>query len=261
MFTAGSCHGGTSRRLCYAARVVIMSRRSLPFAACLLAGTACAVAGAAATGDGPASPAAARRLEGRIELVRHGRPARGRDVDLSQAVVWYEPDAREAPPRTVAASMTTVHKQFDPQLLVVPVGSTVTFPNGDPILHNVFSVSGRNSFDLGLVGAGKGKSATFREPGLVRVFCNVHHRMFAHVMVVDTSHYAMPDAAGRFVLEGLPAGSGTLRFWQERGDVGEQRLALPAADAVVLRVEMTRPRLPDHTRKDGRSYGGGVDYE
>jgi plastocyanin len=238
-----------------------MGRRSLLLAACTIAGIAVATAGGGAAGDRTAAARSGHRLEGRLELLHHGRPARGRDLDLRHAAVWYEPEAREAPPRPVSAAMTTVHKQFDPQFLVVPVGSTVTFPNGDPILHNVFSVSGRNAFDLGLVGAGKGKSATFGEAGLVRVFCNVHHGMFAHIVVVGSSHYAVPDAAGRFVLEGLPAGPGRLRFWHERGDEGEEAISIPPPAQVVLRVEVTKPRVPEHKNKFGRSYGGGVDYE
>ncbi len=238
-----------------------MERRSFLLAACTIAGIAVATAGGGATGDRTAVPRTVFRLEGRLELVHRGRPARGRDFDLRHAVVWYESEAREAPPRPVNASMTTVHKQFAPQFLVVPVGSSVIFPNGDPILHNVFSVSGRNAFDLGLVGAGKGKMATFREPGLVRVFCNVHHGMFAHIVVVGSSHFAIPDGTGRFVLEGLPAGRGKLRFWHERGDEGEAAISIPPPEAVVLRVEVTKPRVPEHKNKFGRSYGGGVDYE
>lgn len=71
---------------------------------------------------------------------------------------------------------------------MVPAGSTVRFPNQDSILHNVFSVSRANRFDLGLYRRGEGKSATFRQPGVVRVFCNVHHSMVAYVVVVETPH-------------------------------------------------------------------------
>ena len=66
------------------------------------------------------------------------------------------------------AEMLTVKKQFQPQVLVVPVGSTVRFPNQDPILHNVFSVSGENRFDLDLYKRPKSGSVTFQVAGLVR---------------------------------------------------------------------------------------------
>ena len=112
--------------------------------------------------------------------------------------------------------MVTVRKAFLPRILVVPVGSTVRFPNQDPILHNVFSISGRNSFDLGLLGKGAGKSALFRETGIVRVFCNVHHGMFGYVFVVSSPYWARVGADGTFRIPDVPAGPGQLTVWNER---------------------------------------------
>jgi plastocyanin len=233
--------------------------------AATVAGTVLAVPQAAATTSrsGAAreaarpAPPALYRVSGVVELTEKGRPASDASLDRSHAVVWYEPEAAAARPAPIAAAMNTARKQFDPQVLVVPVGSTVRFPNLDPILHNVFSVSGRNAFDLGLVGKGRGKIATFREAGLVRVFCNVHRGMFAHVLVVPTPFYARADAAGRFTLEGLPAGRGRLHFWHERGEPGERALDVPAAQELELTVEITQPRVPPHRNKLGRSYTGG----
>ena len=111
-------------------------------------------------------------------------------------------------PKPVVVDMVTVRKAFQPRILVVPVGSTVRFPNQDPILHNVFSVSGRNSFDLGLLGKGAGSTAVFREAGIVRVFCNVHQAMVGFVAVLDTPFSAFPDSAGNFTLS-VPDGPGT----------------------------------------------------
>jgi hypothetical protein len=160
----------------------------------------------------------------------------------------------------VQAVMSTSRKQFSPQVLIVPLGSSVRFPNLDPILHNVFSVSGRNSFDLGLAGKGEGKSATFKEAGVVRVFCNVHHGMFAHVVVSGSPFYAAPDSTGAFVLDGLPAGRGRLRYWHERGEPGTVEVTLPRAAEVRVTVEITQPRVPPHRNKLGKTYSRGA-YE
>ncbi len=216
----------------------------------------------------PARPAATRpaaaptlhRLAGRLELTQGGRPASDRTLDRTRAAVWFEPSAAARPPVAAQKSMITVRKQFDPQVLVVPVGSTVRFPNQDPILHNVFSVSGKNSFDLGLVGAGQGKSATFRESGVVRVFCNVHHAMYSHVVVVATPYFAVPDSGGRFVLEGVPAGRGKLRYWHERGEIGEYPVNVPHGGELAVSVAITQPRVPPHKNKLGKSYTRGA-YE
>jgi plastocyanin len=234
-----------------------MSRQALLVAACAAA-LAASGGGAQTYAAKPAPPT--YRLEGRIALVEKGRPAADRTLDRTHAAIWYEPAAVAKPGAPIAAVMTTERKQFSPQVVVVPVGSSVRFPNQDPILHNVFSVSGRNTFDLGLVGKGPGKSATFREAGIVRVFCNVHHAMFAHVVVVATPHFAVPDADGRFVLDGLPAGAGRVKFWHERGEVAERLVTLPAAAPLALDVEITQPRVPPHKNKVGRAYTRGA-YE
>ena len=237
--------------------VLGMSRKAFLVAAC--AAALAASGGGAQTHVAKPSPPTFR-IEGRLELVEKGRPAADKTLDRSHAAVWFEPSAPPRPGAPATAVMTTERKQFSPQVVVVPVGSSVRFPNQDPILHNVFSVSGRNTFDLGLVGKGPGKTATFKEAGIVRVFCNVHHAMFAHVVVVATPHFAVPGADGRFVLEGLPAGSGRLKYWHERGEVGERLVTLPAPGALALQVEITQPRVPPHKNKVGRAYTRGA-YE
>jgi hypothetical protein len=150
--------------------------------------------------------------------------------------------------------MITRRKRFEPRVLVVPVGSTVRFPNRDPILHNVFSVSGGNAFDLGFVGRGEGGSHEFDEAGIVRVFCNVHHGMVAYVVVMATPFHDTAGADGRFRLSGLPSGAGTLYVWHERGDVTQRRVEASAGGTVDVAVEATRPLVPPHMNKLGRPY-------
>ena len=228
--------------------------------ASLAAVAALAMAGLAVAGVGGvlgARPAAGAELRGRLQLVdAKGRPAAG--ADAAQSVVYFQPRGAAAKPSRTAErhpfELVTRNKQFEPRVLAVPVGATVHFPNADPILHNVFSVSPGNAFDLGLARQGPGKEATFTKPGVVRVFCNVHHSMVAYVVVLDTPFYASPDAAGDFALSGLPDGPGTLTVWQEQADPATLEVRLPAAAAVVVRVEATKPRVPPHLNKSGRSY-------
>ncbi len=98
--------------------------------------------------------------------------------------------------------MTMRGKAFTPHVLAVPVGSTVDFPNDDPILHNVFSVSGENRFDLQLYKRPKSGSWTFQKPGVVRVYCNIHPQMSAIVLVTDSPHVAKTAADGSFRRKG-----------------------------------------------------------
>ena len=197
----------------------------------------------------PAMPQGAE-LRGTVQLVQDGRKVAG----ANEAVVYFTP---AKPPRRAAApvfDMVTQRKEFRPRTLVVPVGARVRFPNQDPILHNVFSVSGGNAFDLGLLAKGPGKEATFTEPGLVRVFCNVHQSMTAYVLVLDTPHSASPDASGAFRLAGLPPGPGTLSVWHERGEVVSRQVDVPASGAVALTLPVSKPRVPRHLNKFGKPY-------
>jgi plastocyanin len=201
--------------------------------------------------------AGADEIRGRVQLLAKGGKVPARGSDVRQAVVYFEP-ASPGPLRPPEAplQMVTDHKAFVPRLLVVPKGSRVRFPNQDPILHNVFSVSSPNQFDLGLYRQGPGKEKRFEDAGLVRVFCNVHHDMVAYVLVVATPYYVSPNAAGEFVLTGLPRGPGKLTVWHEQADPWTQEIELPrkGTEPVVAGVEIVRPLIPSHLNKLGQSY-------
>ncbi len=201
-----------------------------------------------------AGQAVAADLSGRVELFldkRQLRPEEGRDV-----VVYFRPASRaQAVPLEGPIELRTERKQFVPRSLAITVGSTVSFPNTDPILHNVFSPPGGNSFDLGLFGQGEAKSFTFDTPGLVRVYCNVHHNMVAHILVLDTPHFASPDSNGRFVLNGVPDEPGELFVWHERARLWREKLDASSTEELSVRLDLTRPRVPPHMNKFGQPYG------
>jgi plastocyanin len=202
-----------------------------------------------------AVPACAEELRGTVQLLAKGGKGPARGADVRQAVVYWEPAAGAGVrPAEEPLIMKTRQKQFAPRMLVVPRGSRVRFPNEDPILHNVFSVSPGNAFDLGLNRMGPGKEQRFTEPGVVRVFCNVHHDMVAYLLVVDTPHVVSPGPDGSFVLTGLPKGPGRLTVWHEQADPWTSDLQLPQGTPVLARVEIVRPRVPPHLNKVGQSY-------
>lgn len=204
----------------------------------------------------PAAVASGEDLRGRVQLLAKGGKGPAKGIDVRQALVWFEPAAGAAVrPASAPFVMTTKDKQFVPRLLTVPKGSRVVFPNQDVILHNVFSVSGGNAFDLGLYKRGPGKEATFKEPGLVRVFCNVHHAMVAYIWVLDTPFLVSPGADGSFALTGLPKGPGKLTVWHEQADPVTIDVQAPS-NAVSARLEIVRPRVPAHLDKAGKSYFG-----
>jgi plastocyanin len=200
-----------------------------------------------------ATSATAAELAGRITLEKRGRDQK---IERGNRILVYFTPAQngsfDAPDEPF--EIITVGKNFVPRTLGVPTGSTVRFPNQDTILHNVFSVSGRNRFDLGLYRRGQSKENLFNHPGTVRVFCNVHHSMVAHLVVVDTIHIGYADTDGRFRLTDLPVGSGTLTAWYERSDPMSREVRLPQNKPLSLTLEVTKPKVPQHDDKHGRSY-------
>ena len=200
-----------------------------------------------------AASASAGEISGHVQLVT---PTGKSIQERARILVHYTPDGA-SPQLEVPREpfeLTMARKQFQPSSMIVPVGSTVRFPNEDTILHNVFSVSGRNKFDLGLYRRGAGKETTFEHPGVVRVYCNVHHSMVAHVVVVDTPFYGKTDPQGNFKLQGLPEGKGTLTLWFERSDPWRQEVTVTSATKLDVDLVVTKSKLPPHRNKFNQPY-------
>ena len=198
-----------------------------------------------------------REITGRVTLVSQtGRPVRSTDVE--NAVVYFESRAGGEVGRRDEAEVlvSTIGKAFEPRVTAVQTGTEVRFPNSDPILHNVFSVSPGNRFDLGLYQRGRGKSHDFDRPGVVQIFCNVHYSMIGYILVLETPHFAKPDRGGSFRLTGLPEGPGVLRVWHERAESWSRPIEIAAAGRHPVDVELTlnRRRVPPHKNKFGKPY-------
>ena len=136
------------------------------------------------------------------------------------------------------------------------MGSSVRFENFDPILHNAFAPAGAHQFDVGLYGKGEAREHRFEKAGLVRVYCNVHHDMVGHILVLDTPHFARPDASGGFRLEVPPGMAGELFVWHERAKLWRRKLDGKDATGLDITLDLSRPRVPPHMNKFGKPYGG-----
>ncbi len=202
-----------------------------------------------------AGGAVAGSLAGQVELFADGRPLRAEVA--REVVVYFRPQQPVAPaPLPEVQVMGTARKRFDPRTLAITVGSTVSFPNHDPILHNVFSTARGNAFDVGLLDQGEGSEVRFDAAGYVRVYCNVHHGMVGHLLVLDTPFFTRPDGAGRFRLDNLPDGPGELVLWHDRARPWRRPLAPEAVTApIAVRLALAQRRVPPHMNKFGRPYG------
>jgi len=188
---------------------------------------------------------------------------RGQKPVVNETLVWLDAVGR-APKRPASTfTMTTRSKAFLPHVLAVPAGSTVKFPNEDPISHNLFSLAPGNTFDLGLYRKGAGKTHKFESPGVVNVYCNVHPNMSAVVHVMSTPYYGFSDANGDYSFD-VPPGKYRVTAWNEQGGSASSDLEVKAdgsvAGATLLTIDGRNARSLQHKNKFGQDYKAPKDY-
>src|SRR6202008_2491180 len=117
----------------------------------------------------------------------------------SGAVLWLNP----IPPDPAASArpghfrLAQKDKSLNPHLLVVPLGSSVDFPNMDPFFHNVFSQFNGKRFDLGLYEEGSTRVVHFDHEGVSYIFCNIHSQMAAVIVTLRTPYFAVATRSGQ----------------------------------------------------------------
>jgi hypothetical protein len=211
-----------------------------------------APAGASTEASPPPTPTPIPVGAVRVKVVVTGTD--GRQAPAQDAVVWF-PGLRGAGP-VAPPRMASRDKRFEPRVLAVPAGASVSFPNYDRIFHNVFSLSEARPFDLGLYRNGAAKAATFDTPGVVRVYCNIHPQMAAYVVVVEGSLYAQTGGDGLALIPAVPAGRRTLRVWDERGGEWSSSVAVPAGGTaeVTVALDASKWKMQPHKNKHGKDY-------
>ncbi len=144
---------------------------------------------------------------------------------------------------------------YSPKVLPVVVGTTVDFPNDDTIFHNVFSLSKTMPFDLDIYRPGNSKSVTFTKTGWVKLYCNIHPKMTANILILDNPFFDLTDQRGIFVIPDVPDGEYTLRVWYETGD--EVRKTIKISDALLYEFDFEvheSKRIVEHKTKFGKPY-------
>ncbi|WP_273204677.1 methylamine utilization protein [Marinobacter subterrani] len=141
---------------------------------------------------------------------------------VAGAVVWAGNPQAVAP---VSAEIYQKDRAFHPRILVVPVGSSVDFPNRDNTQHHVYSFSPAKTFNIKLYAGRPEAPIIFDKPGIVELGCNIHDQMQGFVVVTDTPAVGRTNDAGQVTLDLKP-------------QPGEHRAVL----------KIWHPRLPDTTR-------------
>ena len=159
---------------------------------------------------------------------------------LGDAVVFLDSaEARRQVRPLAGLELAQQKKQFLPQVLVVPLGSEVHFPNHDTVRHHVYSFSPAKPFELKLYIGTPAAPVVFDKPGVVVMGCNIHDPMVAYVVVSDTPWVGVSDAAGQVRIDGAPVGEYELEYWHPRwagstNELARQPLRLNGADRHTL---------------------------
>lgn len=168
-------------------------------------------------------------------LDQKGRPVEGAVVMLLEARGRFK-----APKKP--AVMDQVGKKFVPYVLPVLVGTKVEFPNQDDIHHHVYSFSRPKRFDLPLYKGKPAEPVVMDSTGVVKLGCNIHDWMAAHILVLPHPYFATTGPDGKASIDGVPAGKHKAGVWsprrKEEPSASAQELNVPKKGAVEARFAL-----------------------
>jgi plastocyanin len=155
-------------------------------------------------------------------------------AEAERTVVYVHGVPAGAVPDPKLARMSQKGARFSPAFLPVVKGTTVDMSNDDWVSHSVFSKSEPKPFDLGLYAKGEKRSVTFDKSGPIEVFCAIHPRMNAVVLVLDNPFFTKPSAEGAFSLGEVPAGTYEVRLYRMGTQLSARKVTVPAAGEIDI---------------------------
>lgn len=178
--------------------------------------------------------------------------------ERSRVVIYLEgPEPTDAEPaRSGKFVIQQQNRQFYPDILAVRVGSTVSFPNMDPIFHNIFSLSKAKEFDLGSYDKGETRSVVFPKPGIVYVYCHLHPNMSATIVVAPNRWFAQSDAAGHYRIANVPPGRYTVVAWHKAAGFFRKPIVVEAGHEFIVDFS-----VPIDTESEGKGVENGPHAE
>lgn len=177
-----------------------------------------------------------------VRVVQHdGKPLAGAVVTV------HSLDGAARPSAPVRAVMDQIDQTFTPDLLVIPVGSTVQFPNSDTTRHEVYSFSPAHPFQLPLYRGKPYPPEHFNKVGLVTLGCNIHDFMLAYIVVTDAAFYGRTDAAGVWTAS-VPRGRYRIEVWHPRlagrSANPSETVSVGDAEPAQIAIRLEKPLRP-----------------
>jgi plastocyanin len=175
-----------------------------------------------------APPVRAGSIQGRVPLHKAS--------DAERTVVYIE----TVPEGSFTAETAMMHlsqkgARFNPGVLPVLRGSQVDMTNDDWVSHNVFSKSATKTFDLSIYSQDTRRVVTFDTLGAVQLFCSIHPRMSAVVLVLQNPFFTKPGPDGTFALDNVPPGTYKLKAYRPGDEAGSVDVRVPSSGSVTAR--------------------------
>jgi plastocyanin len=198
---------------------------------------------------GAAAPAYAGTISVQASLADHG--------PLAGAVVTVQGPAAHAPVPAMSAIVDQINLTFVPDIIVIPVGSTVEFPNSDSVSHQIYSFSPTKRFQLPLYHGKPYPPVRFDQPGIVTLGCNIHDKMVGYIFVTDAAYFGRTDARGTWTAANVPRGTYHVSLWhpllRDSAASLERDVAVGADEPATLEVQLAQPLRPAPLQSNARS--------
>jgi plastocyanin len=182
-----------------------------------------------------------------------GRPVPGAVITVHSLAA----DARPSAP--IKAVMDQIHRAFEPDLLIIPVGSSVAFPNSDTVSHQIYSFSPAKRFTLPLYRGNQFPPVRFDQAGIVTLGCNIHDEMVGYLVVTDAQYFGRTDASGSWTAD-IARGKYRVSVWHPRmnddANELERELTVSAGDRVTHELRLTKPLRPAPLSQHPHSWDG-----
>ena len=190
------------------------------------------------------------RVVGKVTVTEADGKAASADVIVY--IVGYAEQGTASKP---TAQIAQKGRKFVPDLVAVTVGESVSFPNQDGFLHNVFSQSGERKFDLGSFKKGDTKQKDFPAAGVVDVYCNIHPEMAATILVLPNKRHTHIKPDGTFAIDGVRPGTWTVFAYARRAlKPVSARVTVTAGQDATVNLSVARGAEPPHVNKYGEKY-------
>lgn len=158
---------------------------------------------------------------------------------VEDAVVYAVPEDGAVDAPKPAARMDQYNRMFVPRVLPVQTGTAVHFPNSDNIRHQVYSFSKAKKFQIPLYEGTPPEPIVFDKPGVSSLGCNIHDRMSAYIVVVDTPYFATTkDGIGEI---DLPPGKYAVHVWYPGMREGRAVETVEVDDSPSVNLALTAP--------------------